>query len=183
MKPLARTLFALAVVTPLGCSSADTTSETASSEEDLTVASGTTHPPTAFLLQYIGTYHSDREGEFDALDLRRDGSFIATVDGQRKTGRYEGPSRPTKPLKIAFILHGDSFTGTITGDWNTVQHLTIGRGATEEVLTSSWRAGAEDLCDDSGGTWLDDDPDPETGLYCRCPSTKEYIPSAGGCTN
>jgi hypothetical protein len=176
-------LFASLIVSALGCASADTASDTAGSEDDLAALAGATHAPISFVLQYIGTYHGDGHGEFDALDLRRDGSFIATVDGQRKAGRYEGPSRPTKPLKIAFILRGDSFTGTITGDWNTVQHLTIGRGTTGEVLTSSWRAGAEDLCDDSGGTWLDDDPDPETGLYCRCPSPKEYIPSAGGCTN
>jgi hypothetical protein len=168
----------------LGCSSADATDDPTSSDDALTSTSGlgAAHSPIPFVLQYVGVYHGDGSGEFTSLDLRRDGTFIVTVGGERKTGRYEGPSRPGKPVKLAFILRGDSFAGTVTGDWNTVQHLNIGRGVPSESLTSSWLAGAEDVCDDSGGKWQDDDPDPRTGLYCTCPAPEEYIPSAGGCT-
>jgi hypothetical protein len=175
----------VALATILGCSGADSAGDSAASDEELNTTSGlgAAHTPSPFLLQYVGVYHGDGKGQFSALDLRRDGTFVATVGGDRKTGRYEGPSRPTKPLRVAFILRGDSFTGTITGDWNTVQHLNIGRGVASETLSSSWLAGAEDVCDDSGGTWWDDDPDPRTGLYCTCPAPMAYIPSAGGCTN
>jgi hypothetical protein len=172
------------VATLAACAAADTGDPATSSDDWLTSESGlgTAHQPIPFVLQYVGVYHGDGHGEFSSLDLRRDGTFIATVGGERKTGRYEGGSRPDKPVKLAFILRGDSFTGEITGDWNTVQHLNIGHGAPTETLTSSWLAGAESVCDDSGGTWWDDDPDPKNGLYCSCPAPEVYIPSAGGCT-
>jgi hypothetical protein len=37
------------------------------------------------------------------------------------------------------------------------------------------------MCDASGGTWHDDDPDPQTGLFCTCSSRDVYMPSRGGC--
>jgi hypothetical protein len=174
-------LFALA-----GCAAAtDGTEEDAnSSDEAVTSHSlGAAHTPISFLLQFTGEYRGPDGGTFDALDLRRDGSFTATVQGVRRTGRYEGPHAPRTPLKIAFILGGDHFAGTITEDWTDHQQLHIARGGVSEILTSTWKAGTEELCDRTGGTWHDDDPDPATHLDCTCPGPEVYIPSAGGCTD
>jgi hypothetical protein len=169
----------------VGCAAADGSDDASSSSDDaLTSAtSGAAHTPIAFLLQFTGEYRGPEGGTFDSLDLLRDGSFIATVNGVRKTGRYEGPHAPKTPLKISFILGGDHFTGTITEDWTEHQQLHIARGSVSEILASTWKAGSEELCDETGGKWHDDDPDPATHLDCTCRSPEVYIPSAGGCTD
>jgi hypothetical protein len=51
------------------------------------------------------------------------------------------------------------------------------------TLDATFPAGGEDMCDDSGGSWTDDDPDPATGLYCVCEAPKSFIPSLGGCAD
>jgi hypothetical protein len=37
----------------------------------------------------------------------------------------------------------------------------------------------EENCDNTGGMWLDDDPNPKTGLYCDCPSGKTWEAGKG----
>jgi hypothetical protein len=172
---------ALVVFALAGCGASDGEDEPSSATDTVEALTAGTHAPIPFVLQFTGTYRG--RGAFDSLDLRRDGSFVADVDGVRKTGRYEGPHAPGNPLRIAFILDADSFKGTITETWTEHQRLAITRGGVTETLTSSWRAGAEDVCDRSGGKWHDDDPDPDTHLDCTCPAPEVYIPSAGGCTN
>jgi hypothetical protein len=39
----------------------------------------------------------------------------------------------------------------------------------------------EALCDGSSGQWRDDDPNPDTGLYCDCQTDRYWNPAAGGC--
>ena len=172
----------LGVLGACGCGSPSNVDEssTNAAAEDVSTAA---HPPIPYVLQYVGEYDGDGNGQFDRIEIRRDGTFIASVKGTRETGRYEGPRAPQDPLKIAFILRGDSFAGTIYSTWNDHQKLDMTRAHLTETLTSPWSAGGEDVCDDSGGTWTDDDPDPATGLYCVCPTPKVYIPSMGGCTD
>jgi hypothetical protein len=39
----------------------------------------------------------------------------------------------------------------------------------------------EELCETTHGAWNDDDPDPNTGLFCECPNDTDFVPAAGGC--
>jgi hypothetical protein len=179
-------LGVLALLFSLGCGGADPTNsgdETSSAAETASAAPG--YLPSSFMLQFAGAYHGSggAQSSFDSLELRRDGTFAAVVDGTPKTGRYQEHRASSTTLKINFVLDGESFTGTVDDAWHEVQHVEITRGTTTETLTSSWKAGTEELCDTSGGDWRDDDPDPRTGLYCVCPAAKVYIPSEGGCTD
>ena len=162
----------------LGCGSppGDETG-TAAGEEALR---GRAHPPIAQVLQYVGAYTGD--GPFASLELHRDGTFTATVDGARKTGRYEGPHAPASVVKLVLITQGASFTATVPSEWTTKQRLVVTHAGRTETLVSPWDAGSESMCDDTHGSWTDDDPDPTTGLFCVCPPPKQYIPSLGGCT-
>jgi hypothetical protein len=163
-----------------GCASAappqdDDTAARATSEEALASA----HVPIPQVLQYVGAYEGN--GAFSRLELRRDGTFVAVVDGVRKAGRFEGPRAPASVLKLAFVTRGLSFSATVPGDWTPKQRLTVTRAGQTQTLTSAWDAGNEAMCDATGGRWTDDDPDPATLLYCVCTSPEAYIPSLGGC--
>ncbi len=160
----------------LGCGSAPE-QESVSSGDDALRAHA--HAPIPEVLQYVGAYEGG--GTVSALELRRDGTFTATIDGARCSGRYEGPHAPTTAVKIAFIAHGEAFSATVP-EWSEKQRLVVTRAGHVETVTSAWKAGSEQICDDSGGAWTDDDPDPATGLYCVCASPLQYIPSLGGCT-
>lgn len=140
---------------------------------------GSAHAPIPQVLQYVGGYTG--QGSFSALELRRDGTFVATIAGARETGRFEGPKAPSKALKIVFIARGDSFTATIPDGWTEKQSLIVTRRGASETLTSPWPAGTETMCDDTQGHWSDDDVDPATGLFCVCDAPRSYIPSQGGC--
>jgi hypothetical protein len=145
-------------------------------------ALGSAHPPIAQVLQFVGAYTGD--GHVQSLELRRNGTFVAHIDGVRKTGKFEGPhaaSATNGPVGLALLTHGEVFHATIPAEWSEYQHIDVTRGGATETLASPWKAGTESMCDDTGGAWTDDDPDPDTGLYCLCASPKAYIPSLGGC--
>jgi hypothetical protein len=41
----------------------------------------------------------------------------------------------------------------------------------------------ESLCDGTGGSWRDDDANPQTGLYCDCSAGTYWNAAGGGCVN
>ena len=184
---VSRSLVVAVTLTLFGCASSPaSTIDSTSADETTASVFEATSQISPFLLQYVGAYDGVPGGEFDSVDLLRDGSFIAVVQGTRKTGRFAGPSAvpdDAPSIKVAFILGGDHFTATVTKDWTEHQQISLARQGVSEILTSTWNAGNEDMCDRSGGQWDDDDPDSNTGLFCTCPAPKVYIPSAGGCTN
>ena len=143
--------------------------------------------PIPYVLQWVGEYDATSNvGDVDWVILRKTGTFAASVNGHVETGRFAGPSKPGQwPLKIAFITKGDYFTGTISqwNDANGYAVMSIDHYGTKQTVTAPWKSGGETMCDDTGGSWTDDDADPKTGLYCVCPSTQKWIPSAGGCTH
>lgn len=171
----------VAVVTSaalLACGSAEQADPTATTSEDALRSAA--HPPIAQVLQYVGRYEGN--GSVSSLELRRDGTFLAVVDGARKAGRYEGPRKPAESIKLALLARGEALSATVPGDWTAKQRVVVTHAGRSETLTSPWNAGSEQMCDDTGGAWTDDDPDPATGLYCVCVSPKVYVPSAGGCS-
>lgn len=174
---LRATALLLALSAVAGCSGADT--GTSADDEALKAKA-----PIPYVLQWVGEYDGDGSGDVDWVVLRRTGSFVASVEGSIETGRFVGPSKPGQwPLKLAFITHGDYFTGTISqwADGSGHALMTIDHYGTTQTVTAPWLAPSETACDDSGGSWADDDADPSTGLYCVCPAKQKWIPSAGGC--
>ena len=159
------------------CSGTDT--GTSTDEEALKAKA-----PIPYVLQWVGEYDGDGTGDVDWVVLRRTGTFVASVNGSIETGRFVGPSKPGQwPLKIAFITHGDYFTGQI-GQWSDANGnavMTVDHYGTKQTVTAPWQSGGETMCDDTNGAWGDDETDPQTGLYCTCPAPQKWIPSAGGC--
>jgi hypothetical protein len=87
-------------------------------------------------------------------------------------------------MDVSFVARGDSFRGGFGADWSAMRYtLHVKRGGKTEVLTSTFAAGGESVCDDSGGHWTDDDADPATGLFCLCDAPSQFIPSLGGCAH
>jgi hypothetical protein len=93
---------------------------------------------------------------------------------------YSDPLVRGPPLRLTFASGVGVFSGTI-GDLTSGRMTVVIDGAAEELQATSVVGPNEALCDASGGAWTDDDPDPQTGLYCLCPSPRVYVPSAGGC--
>src|SRR5262249_23890716 len=108
-------------------------------------------------------------GPVTALDLRRDGTYSATVNGAKQQGTFTATS--------AGVYSGAGWTATVA-PWSG--NLTVTVGASTEVLVG--HPALEDACDATGGLWTDDDVDPATGLFCICPAPKVLIWSEGGCT-
>ena len=160
----------------------DVSGETARQESD-----ALTKRPIAFVRQFVGTYYpNDLQADVQALELRATGRYKVTfLDGSIETGSLRGPTKPTTPLKIVFLTSGLMFTGVVANGYGTSPTtLTIKRDGSDTVLVLDRPAVAdESLCDDSGGSWTDDEADPSTGLYCVCPSPKSFIPSEGGCVH
>jgi hypothetical protein len=173
--------LAFVLAAPLaGCASAAPQDDAAAAAAALSdEAAAAAHTPIPEVLQYVGAY--DGEGDLSHLELHRNGTFVATLAGERKAGRYEGPRAPASVVKLAFVTRGASFTATVPSDWTPKQRLTVTHGGKTETLTSAWDAGNEQMCDATQGTWTDDDPDPATLLYCLCKAPDVYIPSLGGC--
>jgi hypothetical protein len=86
-----------------------------------------------------------------------------------------GPTKPTTPLKIVFLTTGSMFTGVVANGYATSPTtLTIKRDGTDTVLVLDRPAVAdESLCDDSGGSWTDDEADPSTVASSLRVSDKE----------
>ena len=138
--------------------------------------------PAPFALQFVGLYVSDDApaGALVALDLRRDGSYEAWRQGAH--GSERGAYAATRPHRLPLIFAAAS--GAL---WTATKvayddRLTVtGEGATSSLRAITSVGPVEALCDATQGTWLDDDADPATGLYCRCSAPEVYLPSAGGC--
>ena len=146
------------------------------------------HAPLPYVLQFVGTYEDTaaHAGDVRKLTLTRTGRYTAWIAGQTKVehgaffspGHYTGtPAMST----LKMVTAGLAWTATIEGYSSKV---TITRPGHVSHLTATGLVGPnEGLCDDSGGSWTDDDADPATGLYCICPAPKVYIASLGGCVN
>jgi hypothetical protein len=135
--------------------------------------------PRPYVLQYAAVYYGGPDTSFDWVELRRDGTFRAMVDGTAQEGRFDEEVVAGKEPLLHFT--GDTeFAGTLHADWAAGHKLSVSRaGVTEGLRTTS--VGGEEMCEASGGTWQDDDAD-SAGLYCTCGAGMKYIPSAGGCT-
>ena len=157
---------------------ADGSEPSAATSEDLV-----THAPVPFGLQFVGDYADAAAvtGAISRLELHRNGTYTAHFQGQTRSerGAFVGPAHPVIPYVFRLIARGHSWTATVTG-YNAA--LTIARSGLTSVAVAAGTVGPnEGLCDASGGSWTDDDPDPATGLYCVCPAPLVYISSAGGC--
>jgi hypothetical protein len=140
--------------------------------------------PIPYVLQWVGKYDGDGAGDVDWVVMRKTGTFAAKIGGVTKTGRFVGPSKPGQwPLVVVFITNGDSFKGTIS-QWSNASGnavMKIAHHGVTETATAPWKSGGESMCDDTNGSWADDDADPATGLFCVCNAPEKWIPSQGGC--
>ncbi len=132
-------------------------------------------PPGPFTLQFTGRY----EGA-EVIELKRDGSYFALTRAGVEQGHFSSPAaQRTLPLEIRLRSHGRSRKALVDAYDGKLRVL---RGPEPESLQLSRpQASDEELCDQTGGQWTDDDPDPATGLYCVCPAGAAFIPAKGGC--
>ncbi len=164
----------------IGCgASADGDAAVGSTDE-----ASSARKPIPFVLQYVGEYVG--EGHVESLVLARNGKFTLRMDGGVRHGSFYGPSHvpaTITPPALVFVTAGERFTGHIDADaaWKAHDTIDITVDGVTERLTATWTSGNESMCDDTGGTWTDDDADPATGLYCVCASGDSYLPSLGGC--
>ena len=128
--------------------------------------------PSAFAAQFSGTYLGP--SDFAALELHRDGTYVAVRAGKVLRGRFSADATRALPLTLAFASPLSEI-GTVTGYDGRIE---IGSSA---LTLQRPAASDEELCDQSSGTWLDDDADPQTGLYCLCAADALFIPASGGC--
>jgi hypothetical protein len=158
------------------CSGSASPDGVSASEEELRARA-----PIPYVLQYVGGYEG--HGEVESLFLKRNGTFSAIVRGARETGVFVGPRHPKEPLVVSLVTHGDSMRVTLRADWQATRYeADVDHDGAKTTLDATFPAGGESMCDDSGGSWTDDDPDPATGLYCVCEAPESFIPSLGGCT-
>jgi hypothetical protein len=142
-----------------------------------------------FALQFVGTYRDAAAtaapaGTVTALDLRRDGTFSATVAGSAapETGTFAAAAVTALPLILIFTASsGATWSAEVTDYDGNLQVTDAGRTST--FAADGTVGPSETLCDATGGSWRDTDADEATGLYCVCPAPKLYLPSAGGCAN
>ena len=154
----------------VGCAATDVDGEPTAAE------------PRPYVMQYAAVYYGGPDSRsFDWLELRRDGTFTAMVDGAVHDGRYDEQETASREPALEFSGETDTFVGTLHADWASGHRLAVSRGGVAEVLTTT-SVGSEAMCEASGGTWRDDDAD-TAGLYCSCALGRKYIPSAGGCTD
>ena len=187
-------LWTTLLLAAVACGGA-TNDPAADSESDVKKAEAL--PPLA--LQYVGLYAwqpNTPGGDIQTLEIRRDGTYRAhwamDEEGIDETGTIhvnfgnpeDGPGYPvvfhlTDAAKKTPV---DPLTATISDPGTNKIHLKLTVEKTEFDLVATKPVGPdESICDDSHGSWTDDDADPATGLYCVCPKKKVYIPSAGGC--
>ena len=156
------------VLLPLLVACGGPTSSTTSDGAELSSA------PTPFALQFAGTYLG--KGPLSRLDLRPDGSYLATLPSGVEGGHFWAARVKALPLELH--LRGRSRLAATVAAYDGRLHtgdtvLQLQRPATSD----------EELCDGSGGAWTDDDADPQTGLYCICPAPGAFIPAGGGCVS
>jgi hypothetical protein len=119
--------------------------------------------------------------------LHVDGSFDAVIDGESVAGVFVGPTTPgdaTVQLSTADgVSLSLSFRSALAASSpaQAVADVAPSAGRAAQSLVAPWMASTEGMCGATGGTWRDDDADPETGLYCACADDRAYMPSRGGC--
>ena len=170
---------ALSSIASLSCASSDPSSEDTSASDDELTAS----PPSPFALQFVGAYRPDpgSTSPIARVTLERDGHYtIVFSPSRREHGSWHASkTRTTLPLTFRLVTRGH-FTSMQIDAYD--QKATVERdGVTTHLHATSTVGPNETICDDSGGSWADDDADPATGLYCVCNAGTSYIPSAGGC--
>lgn len=139
--------------------------------------------PIPLVLQFVGSYSSDGSdpGGLSSVELRRDGTYSASFDdGSREDGAFNANRTVSWPINVRLTSwDGHQWRAQITG---YDQKLVVAIDGDSGSLTADATVGPDEaICDQSGGTWSDDDADPKTGLYCVCPDGSSYIPSQGGC--
>ena len=144
--------------------------------------------PGPFLLQFVGEYDAHAAGGLTQVALHVDGTFDATVAGNAMSGTFVSSGDPHEPSAILRDSDGHassaSFAATASRRGVPAQVTVAIAGALGTAsLVSPWIAGGETMCDATAGKWTDDNPDPATGLYCRCDSAAIFLPSRGGCVD
>lgn len=152
-------------------------------------ASPAAPPPEAaspYLLQFVGEYDAPVGQGLTSLSLHVDGSFDATVDGRALSGSFGAAGASHAPS----ALLEDSAGGASSASFAAMARapgapaqvtLTLAGALGSATLVAPWVASNEAMCDATGGRWSDDDPDPATGVYCRCSGGALFLPSRGGC--
>lgn len=142
----------------------------------------TTLSRSALALEFADTY--DVAGAppkgVQTLTLAPEGTYVATLgDGTREQGTWTSAVGSQLPVTI-YLKSGENLsTAQVRALDGT---LTISRDGQSMVAKSEHTVGpSESLCDGTGGSWTDDDVDPETGLNCVCKTGMAYVPSHGGC--
>jgi hypothetical protein len=138
-------------------------------------------PPGPFLLQYVGEYDAPSGATFSRIVLHADGTLEATTAGQTIEGTFSGSGRPGDASASAQAEDGRTFVISFASTQGSDVPPQVQASIDTQTLVGPWVAGGESMCDASGGTWHDDDPDPRTGLYCTCAASDIYVPSRGGC--
>lgn len=151
---------------------------TSSGDDELRAAA-----PSPFALQYVGAYAPD-PGSTTAVArvvLERDGHYTMVFAGRRPEHGSWHASRTAKALALGMVLVTRGQLTSMRIDTYD-GHATLVRNGETTALHATETVGPnETLCDDSGGSWADDDADPATGLFCLCATGRFYVPSEGGC--
>jgi len=137
-------------------------------------------------MQYVGEYDLVGSGSLTQLTLHVDGTFEASVAGHTTTGTFLAVGAETAAEVQALLVTADTgstatFQGTPLSAGPSRYQVNVEGGLGRASLAAPWVAGDESECRATGGAWTDDDPNPATGLYCRCPAADLYLPSRGGC--
>ena len=137
-------------------------------------------------MQYVGEYDGVGSGSLTQLTLHVDGTFEASIAGHPTTGTFLAVGAATAAeVQASLVTAGASSTATFhaapVSAGPSRYEVDVEGGLGTASLTAPWVAGDENECRATGGAWADDDPDPATGLYCRCPAVDLYLPSRGGC--
>jgi hypothetical protein len=140
-------------------------------------STGTSTPPRPYVIQFAGSYQSVGQD----IELRPDGTVLWKKAGAAKEGRFEEETIDAERPRLV-LFFADETASAVVSRGADRHALTFELAGTTEHLIASTQASTEELCEASGGTWLDDDRDPMTGLDCSCASGARYIPSQGGCT-
>lgn len=139
--------------------------------------------PAPFALQFVDLYSTQDANAVGLTDveLRRSGTYTAWFDdGSHESGVYYASSTKDLPVSFTFITRGHKWTAKIATYSQTTLNVTMD-GVDVSLAPNDTVGPNESICDDSGGTWSDDETDPNTGLFCTCNAPQVYIPAYGGC--
>jgi len=179
-------LFGLAiVVSAIACGGSNEGGSASDSNDELRARA---KKPIEQVAQYAGTFEA-LDVKHGNLELKADGTFVWEKGelNARQTGNYTGPTQPVEHLGPTLKIKTEQFEAVLAeGEWTADQgapetlKLTTKVGEVVE-FESTYRLGGEAECDDTGGHYTDDDPDPATGLNCVCDAPKVFRHANGGC--